>query len=664
MKRASKATVTHSELAGFNKLRSPVWIFDIEQMQMWWANNAALNLWDALSVEELTNRDWSIISEATQTRLQNYFQQLKQGKTIVEQWTFYPQGSTVSVRCVCSGIQIESGRLLMLVEGVTDIMECIESETLRSIEALRHTTMMVSLYNLDTTPVMQNPAAIRCYGDEKNALETGSVFRKHFGDSRVFEQVRACVAAGVVFSAETQVITLNGIRWHELDVRRINDPATGQPMILVNEKDITDRKLLEQKLQEYTTQLQQSLTFEAMLKRITDKVRDSLDQSQILQTVVQELCFGLGVTCCNTALYDLEQGTSTICYEYATTNPGAQMRVAQIASFPEVYQHLLDGQHLQFCSITPNPRRGQVAMLACPILDDKGVLGDLWLINHKNHAFNELEIRLVQQVANQCAIAIRQARLYQSSLVQVEELEKLNQLKDDFLSTVSHELRTPISNMKMAIQMLKIAPTNERRERYLEILQAECTRENELISDLLDLQKLESESYAIVLHEAINLQDWLPKMIEPFESRMQESKQTLQINLSPVPPLITDRASLQRILAELLNNACKYTPASGEIVLSICYKLAEAATIFTISNPTEIPADQLPRVFEKFYRVPQGDRWQKGGTGLGLALVQKLVEQLQGTIVVESSQGCTTFTVTLPNQPKEGARDQRSEVRE
>ena len=87
--KTSDATVTHSELAVFNMLRSPVWIFDIERMQMWWANNAALNLWDALSVEELTNRDWSIISEATQTRLQNYLQQFKQGKTISKQWTFY-----------------------------------------------------------------------------------------------------------------------------------------------------------------------------------------------------------------------------------------------------------------------------------------------------------------------------------------------------------------------------------------------------------------------------------------------------------------------------------------------------------------------------------------------------------------------------------------------
>lgn len=658
---SSDAIIAHSELTKFNLLRSPVWIFDIERTQMWWANYAALNLWDALSLEELLARDWSHISQATQIRLQNYLQQFKQGKTVVEQWTFYPQGNAVSVRCVFSGIQIESGRLAMLVEGVTDVMECIDSEILRSIEALRHTTMMVSLYNLDTTPVMQNPAAINCYGDEKNSPDPSNAFRKHFVDGNVFEQVITCVAAGEVFTKETQVVTLNRTRWHELDVRRINDPATGKPMILVNEKDITDRKQLEQQLHEYTDQLQQSLNFEAMLKRITDKVRDSLDQSQILQTVVQELCFGLGVTCCNTALYDLEQGISNICYEYATANPGAQTRVAQIASFPEVYQQLLDGQYLQFCSITPNPRRGQVAMLACPILDDKGVLGDLWLINHKDHAFNELEIRLVQQVANQCAIAIRQARLYQASLVQVEELEKLNQLKDDFLSTVSHELRTPISNMRMAIQMLKISPTEERRARYLEILQTECTRENDLINDLLDLQRLESTSYPIVLSEAISLQDWLPKIIDPFAVRMQECQQTLQINISPeLPPLISDRGSLQRILAELLNNACKYTPAGSEIILNVRQevsgqvkeRLPSASTVFTISNPTEIPADQLPHIFDKFYRVPKGDRWQKGGTGLGLALIKKLVEQMQGIICVESSRGWTTFTVKLPHQPK------------
>ena len=126
-----------------------------------------------------------------------------------------------------------------------------------------------------------------------------------------------------------------------------------------------------------------------------------------------------------------------------------------------------------------------------PSITREKVLGDLWLIDHKEHVFNEFEIRLVQQVANQCAIAIRQARLYKAAQAQVHELEKLNRLKDEFLSTVSHELRTPISNVKMAIHMLKNAPTEEKRQQYLKILEAESQREADLIDDLLDLQKLE-----------------------------------------------------------------------------------------------------------------------------------------------------------------------------
>ena len=162
---------------------------------------------------------------------------------------------------------------------------------------------------------------------------------------------------------------------------------------------------LDRQVQERTAQLRQSLDFEAMLKRITDKVRDSLDESQILQTAVQELALGLGLGGCNASWYNLADGTSTICYEYVTSIPEYRRRAIQMADFPKIYQQLVQGQYFQFCSIVPSPVRGRVAMLACPIVDDQGVLGDLWLINQQQHAFNELEIRLVQQVANQCALA-------------------------------------------------------------------------------------------------------------------------------------------------------------------------------------------------------------------------------------------------------------------
>jgi signal transduction histidine kinase len=408
---------------------------------------------------------------------------------------------------------------------------------------------------------------------------------------------------------------------------------------------------LENQVTERKAQLQQASEFEAMLGRVIDKVRDSLDETQILQTVVKELALVLNVSCCNTAIYNLEQGTSTICYEYAVKHPGAQKRTTQIAADSSVYQQLLQGQYSQFCSLTPNPLRGRVAMLACPIFDDRGVLGDLWLTNGSNYLFNELEIRLVQQVANQCAIAIRQARLYQAATAQIEELERLNQLKDDFLSTISHELRTPIANMKMAIAMLKVAPTLEKHERYLNILQAECERESEMINDLLDLQRLEVGFCDNSLLEAINLQEILFKIVEPFYLRAEQRQQSLQLDLPvDLPVLISNRASLERVIAELINNACKYTHGGGNIVFSVRYEPIQVATIFTISNPAEIPQDQLSQIFEKFYRVPQGDRWQQGGTGLGLALVQKLVEQMQGNISVVCSNGWTSFTVKLPSQ--------------
>jgi PAS domain S-box-containing protein len=434
-------------------------------------------------------------------------------------------------------------------------------------------------------------------------------------------------------------------------------------------RDITQRKYvekalyqintnLEQQVNERTVQLQQALEFEAMLRRITDKVRDSLDESQILQTVVQELVLVLGVSCCNTALYNLEKGTSTICYEYAKVNPQAQARQIELANLPQVYQQLLQGQSCQFCSIVPNPIRGRVTMLAYPIFDDQGVLGDLWLINHPSYIFNEREIRLVQQVVSSCAIAIRQARLYAASKKQIQELEKLHQLKDDFLSSVSHELRTPLTNMKMAIHLLKVAKTELAQERYLEVLQSECVREIELVNNLLDLQRLEAATYSIS-PQVVILNDWLPLLLEPFKLRTQKRQQRLNIDISPsISELICDQSCLERILVELLNNACKYTADEGEITLNIRAELncspfthkPEPMAIFTISNSTEIPAVELPRIFEKFYRVPNADPWKQGGTGLGLALVQKLVAQLQGTISVESVLGWTTFSVKLPNQ--------------
>ena len=318
--------------------------------------------------------------------------------------------------------------------------------------------------------------------------------------------------------------------------------------------------------------IQQALDAEARLKRITDKVRDSLDEGTILQTAVQELGQGLGTIGCDALIYNPERTIATLTYEWTVLPTAVGQSLTLPGPFPAIYATLFQGEFCQFGLVIPHPWRpqlGRVTILACPILDNQAPLGDLWLYKPQAERFSAEEVRLVQQVANQCAIAMRQARLYHTAQAQVRALEELNQLKDDFLSTVSHELRTPITNIKLAIQMLKVAQQAPQRDRYLAILQTECDREVNLINDLLDLQRLTAGTQPLDL-EPIPLRVWLLDLVAAFQERAQMRHQHLQVNLPPdLPTLMTDPTCLNRILSELLNNACKYTPPGEHICLTV-----------------------------------------------------------------------------------------------
>jgi signal transduction histidine kinase len=236
---------------------------------------------------------------------------------------------------------------------------------------------------------------------------------------------------------------------------------------------------------------------------------------------------------------------------------------------------------------------------------------------------------------------------------QMQELQMINQLKDDFLNTVSHDMRAPLTNMKMAIRMLQISTTDEQRQRYLQVLERECSRETNLIEDLLSLQQLEAGAKPLELEE-INLSQWIPQLLEPFRQRAQSRQLNLTLQL-PVhaPPFVCDRSSLERVIIELVNNACKYTPPEGEIRVEI--DAVNDWMQFIVSNTgVEIAAAELNKIFDKFYRVASSDRWQQGGTGLGLALVKKIVEQLGGNIDVTSQFEKTTFTVQVPTRQRSG----------
>lgn len=310
-----------------------------------------------------------------------------------------------------------------------------------------------------------------------------------------------------------------------------------------------------------------------------------------------------------------------------------------------------------------------------PVKDNKGTIAGVVLV------FRDITQRRLAEERN---LAMERARYLE---IQMAEIQRLNQLKENFLSTISHELQTPLSNIKMAVRLLETVlnqhglltadtlADSKSMTRYLNILQDQCNQELKLVNDLLDMRAIDADAYPLKL-TPIQLQELIPQITESFAPRTESQQQNLQVNLDPeLSPLISDLSSLRRILSELLNNACKYTPRGEQIVVNVnsilpairekkdqetaspdSFSIPPIPSSFPISiqievsnSGVEIPTQEQPRIFEPFYRIHDHNCYQHSGTGLGLALVRKLVQRLHGKIEVTSIPGWTTFRIELPN---------------
>ena len=403
-------------------------------------------------------------------------------------------------------------------------------------------------------------------------------------------------------------------------------------------------------------ELHQSLDFEALIRRITDKVRDSLDEASCLNIATTELASVLNLSSCQVELYDSEQVNANIAYEHSPTLPKCLGETRTINDFPELYQQLLQGTSLQLVEPIPqfNPQGIQVTRLACPIFDERGIIGNLWGLRPPGELFTSLEIRLMEQVASQCAIAMRQARLYASSNQQVVELAKLNQLKDNFLKTVSHELKAPLSSIQLAAQTLESllnAKQTSRQsplfKRVLKIFRESCQKQKQLTDDLLTLCYIDAKA-KVVQPETIDLKPLLKNLVKPFLTQRKNQQPKFILDLSKKNlQMFTDPIVLERIVQELLSNAFKYTPQDGVITLQT-RATSSAISINVMNTGTEISADEQALIFEQFYRNPRNKTNYNNGSGLGLTLVKRLTETINGTVNLKSNQKETIFTVKFP----------------
>ncbi len=314
------------------------------------------------------------------------------------------------------------------------------------------------------------------------------------------------------------------------------------------------------------------------------------------------------------------------------------------------------------------------SFITVPLKTHHAVLGALSVDRTHQQALTQDDLDMLTTLASQVAIALDNANAYREieslnaglearvreRTAELEtanaQLKQMDRLKSKFLAHVSHELRTPLTSIVgFADNMLEglVGSLNVKQEQYLTRIKANGTRLARMITDLLDLSRVEAGKL-VLSFDHVSLQTVVTEVIEQLLP-LAITKH-LQIELqSPDPALLVwaDPDRLSQILTNLLDNAIKYTPDGGHISVDLSVVDHELARIAVRDNGQGIPPEALPKLFDPFFRVHPEERSQTKGLGLGLAIVKDLVELHGGTIAVHSTldQG-TAFTFTIPLHPQ------------
>ncbi len=232
------------------------------------------------------------------------------------------------------------------------------------------------------------------------------------------------------------------------------------------------------------------------------------------------------------------------------------------------------------------------------------------------------------------------------------ELRRLERMRQDFVANASHELKTPLAAIKAYTETLMDGALHddEVNGRFLGQIDEQADRLNHLIMDLLSLARLES-GQEVFHHAPLEIAPVVRKIVEAYRGRAEAKDLDFTARLDGLPRsarVLADEEAVRQILDNLIDNAIKYTPDGGMVHVS-CAARGGSIRLEVSDSGIGIPREDLPRVFERFYRVDKARSRELGGTGLGLSIVKHLVQSLSGQIGVESRLGeGTVFRVTLP----------------
>ena len=300
---------------------------------------------------------------------------------------------------------------------------------------------------------------------------------------------------------------------------------------------------------------------------------------------------------------------------------------------------------------------GIQAFLGVPVTAGERCLGALILFNlYTDKPFTKRDQALAESVGRQAGTAIQNVRMYAAAQQRASALaaalarqEELDSLKNRFIDSISHELRTPLGIIYGHAELLDSGDLGEllaEQAQSVNIIARRAQMLTNLVDDLSTLLAAETQE---LRREAIDPAQLIYSMLADYRMKAEAASISLKADIAEALPwLMGDTVHLRRVFDNLVANAFKFTPAGGSVTLRMVAK--EQDVILEVADTgAGIPAEKLPRIFERFYQVEDGAGRRHTGTGLGLALVKEIVEAHRGRISVESEVGRgTTFRIVLP----------------
>ncbi|MEB3231812.1 MAG: GAF domain-containing protein, partial [Leptolyngbyaceae bacterium] len=408
---------------------------------------------------------------------------------------------------------------------------------------------------------------------------------------------------------------------------------------------------------------------QALLNTITSAIRSSLNPDDIFAAITQRLGEALQVDGCVLSLWTAEDvyvtcvglyeslGEQSLTVAEAGPDTSERLPVSQVpiqgnpvltelmqTKRPVVVNDLEERPDLNpFELPLRSPARSLVIV---PLLSDGEIIGSITLRQiDQPRQWRSEAVDLAQAVAEQAAIAVQQAELYQTTRQQAEKLMALDRQKTEFFQNISHEFRTPLT---LNIGPLETCVEQQQGLSYEQSLIAlrNSRRLLRLVNQLLDIQRLDAGRMQPTFAPCM-LKEFVEQVVESFQPYCHKKGITLVAELIDTPSLYLDGEKFDKVLYNLLSNAMKFTPAGGSIQVSLGTE-GDRCILKVQDTGIGIRADQIASLFERFQQADGSTNRNYEGSGLGLALVKELVELHGGEVNVESTYGeGTTFVVAL-----------------